>query len=120
MALHGIRATDIGIKTEGNRFVYTTATGKEFTQNIKREFNTKTDQIVTTEVDSGMADTNLFALPGKEKEMTALGKKMKSAEAPPNEEGGEQEGSSKGERPIVGKQGIYNHPTSKELATKKE
>jgi len=51
LALHGIRAGDIGIKTEGSNFVYTTTTGKEFARNIKREFNTKTDQTVETQVD---------------------------------------------------------------------
>ena len=47
-----------------------------------------------------------------------IGVKMKSAEPVPNEEGGTPTGSGK-EKPLVGKDGIYNHPTSNELAVKK-
>ena len=45
-----------------------------------------------------------------------IGTAMKSAVPPPNEEGGPADSGN--ERPVVGPKGIYDHPTSKELAPK--
>lgn len=51
IALHGLGATEIGLTSEGNNFVYTTSTAKEFVNKLASKFGNQADQHFSYKID---------------------------------------------------------------------
>jgi len=67
LALHGIRAADVGIVTEGKSFAYTTTTAEEFVANFKTEFSGQKGQTFKTTINDGVVTIDFVTTNAKGK-----------------------------------------------------